>query len=122
MGIGVNCAAVPNGLSHRTTALSEIGARRPAPQDVFQHLSGELLCGLERFAGGGAFETIRAEWLSFAAGLGAPIRVETRAGSTAGTFRTIDASGRLILDCQETTKVIEAGDVWLDEPLSGTAE
>ncbi len=122
MGIGVNCAICPGDLAYRTTALGQIGASQDAAQDVFLHLSHELLRGLDLFSCGTGFEAIRAEWLTFAAGLGAPIRVETAAGPIEGLFRTIDMSGRLILDCDDGTNVIESGDVWLIEPASGSIE
>ncbi len=122
MGIGVNCAVSPSDLPYRATALAEIGALRCEAQDIFLHLSHELAQGLDRFAKGAGFDAIRQEWLSFAAGLGGPIRIDTPTGSVAGIFRTIDASGRLIVACGEASEIIEAGDVWLAEPVNGTVE
>lgn len=122
MGIGVNCVAYPSGLPYRATALAEIGARRSQAQDVFIQLSAALLLGLDRFAGGAGFDTIRQEWLGLAAGLGGPIRIDTPAGSIAGIFRTIDEMGRLIVACGDTHKIVEAGDVWLAEPAEGSIE
>lgn len=122
MGIGVNCAACPSDLPYRATALAGTGALRYEAQDVFLHLSHELTQGLDRFAEGAGFDAIRQEWLGFAAGLGGPIRIDTPTGSVAGIFRTIDASGRLIVACGEASKIIEAGDVWLAEPVNGTVE
>ena len=119
IGIGVNCVACPSGLSYRATALAEIGARQYQAQDVFLHLSGALLSGLDRFAGGAGFDAVRQEWLAFAAGLGDQIRVETPTDSVMGIFRTIDATGRLIVTCGDADKIIEAGDVWLTEPAEG---
>lgn len=122
MGIGVNCVACPSELPYRATALAEIGARHSQAQDVFLQLSGALLSGLDQFAAGAGFDSIRQEWLGFAAGLGGPIRVETPTGSVAGIFRTIDAMGRLIVSCGDAQKIIEAGDVWLAEPVKGSIE
>jgi len=119
VGFGVNCTSAPGDLSYRATALADIGAPLRAPQDVFLHLSDEIVGALAQFAGGAGFETIRAEWLSLAAGLGAPIRVDMATESVSGTFRTIDPSGRLIVDTANSTKIIEAGDVWL-APQTGT--
>ncbi|MHB8885062.1 MAG: biotin--[acetyl-CoA-carboxylase] ligase [Methylovirgula sp.] len=120
LGIGVNCVAYPSDLPYRATSLAEMAARQYQARDVFLHLSGTLHSGLERFAEGAGFDTIRQEWLAFAAGLGDPIRVETPTGSVNGIFRTIDASGRLILACGDADKIIEAGDVWLTEPVEGS--
>ncbi len=113
IGFGVNCAAAPRDLPYRATALAEIGAPSRSPEDVLLHLSDAIVGALARFAGGADFETIRAEWLSLAAGLGAPIKVDTAKESFSGIFRTIDSSGRLIVDTTNSTRIIEAGDVWL---------
>ena len=118
IGIGVNCASAPEGLAYKATSLAEIGAAHDA-RDIFPPLSDEMIDALDRFAGGSGFGAIREEWLSFAAGLGAPIRVETPSGAREGLFRTIDASGRLILECNDGTKTIEAGDVWFPEAAAG---
>lgn len=113
IGFGVNCAAAPRDLPYRAAALAEIGAPSHAPQDVLLHLSDAIVGALAQFAGGAGFETIRAEWLELAAGLGAPIKVDMAKESLSGIFRTIDSSGRLIVDTANSTRIIEAGDVWL---------
>lgn len=118
IGIGVNCATAPQGLPYPATALADISARDCTPQKLFLHLSHEIVEALDRFAGGAGFETIREEWLASAAGIGAPIRVETPNGHLEGRFQTIDSSGRLMIECAEGQKIVEAGDVWLSEPLA----
>ncbi|MGA3304120.1 MAG: biotin--[acetyl-CoA-carboxylase] ligase [Methylovirgula sp.] len=118
VGIGVDCASAPEGLPYKATSLAEIGAARDA-RDVFLALSEEMIYALDRFAGGSGFGAIREEWLSVAAGLGAPIRVETPSGSREGVFRTIDEAGRLILEFQDGSRTIEAGDVWFLEAQAG---
>lgn len=118
IGIGVNCASAPEGLAYRATSLTEIGAARDA-QDVFFALSGEMVDALDRFSGGAGFAAIREEWLSFAAGIGGPIRVETAGGAREGLFRGIDSTGRLILEDKDGMKTVEAGDVWFPEPAVG---
>jgi BirA family biotin operon repressor/biotin-[acetyl-CoA-carboxylase] ligase len=79
-----------------------------------------VLSGLDRFAGGAGFAAIRAEWLDFAAGLDEAIRIDTPAGRLEGIFRTIDGSGRLVLDGPDGTKYVEAGDVWLTDAALGS--
>lgn len=118
IGIGVNCASAPEGLAYKAKSLAEIGAARDA-RDVFLAQSEEMTHALDRFAGGSGFSAIREEWLSAAAGIGAPIRVETPNGAREGLFRTIDETGRLILECNDGTKTIEAGDVWFPETQAG---
>ncbi len=122
VGIGVNCATAPRDLPYRAMALAETGARRCDAQHVFLHLSGAFAQALDRFGAGAGFDGIRQEWLGFAAGLDAPIRVDTPTGPVAGIFRTIDAAGRLIVECKDLTMAVEAGDVWLAEPAEGSVE
>lgn len=120
MGIGVNCVARPSDLPYRATALNETGALRFSAQDVFLHLSGTLATALDVFARGAGFDAIREEWLGFAAGLGGPVKVDTPLGSIAGIFRTIDETGRLIVECGDARRIVNAGDVWLAEPAEGS--
>jgi BirA family biotin operon repressor/biotin-[acetyl-CoA-carboxylase] ligase len=120
IGIGVNCVASPSNLPYRATALTETGALRFSAQDVFLHLSGMLAAALDVFARGVGFGAIRDEWLSFAAGLGGPVKVDTPSGSIAGIFRTIDETGRLVVESGDAHRTIEAGDVWLAEPAEGS--
>jgi BirA family transcriptional regulator, biotin operon repressor / biotin---[acetyl-CoA-carboxylase] ligase len=118
IGIGVNCASAPQGLPYPATALAGIAARNFAPQDVLLRLSHEIVEALDRFAEGAGFGAIREEWLASAAGIGAPIRIETPSGCLEGRFQTIDPSGRLLIECADGTKIVEAGDVWLTEPMA----
>lgn len=111
IGIGVNCASYPQGLPSAATALSEIGAAETSAEGVFLQLSGEFARWLHVFAGGAGFEPIRSEWLKYAAGIGAPIKVTTSKCQIAGRFETIDSRGRLILNNENGTVAIEAGDV-----------
>lgn len=111
IGIGVNCGSYPRDLAYPATALSESGAARSTPQDVFLSLSAEIAHWLDVFTRG--FAAIRQEWLSLAAGLGAPIKVSTPARHLEGRFQTIDATGRLMLENDSGVIAIEAGDVIL---------
>ncbi len=113
VGIGVNCSSYPRDLAYPATALSEIGAARSAPQDVFLGLSAEVAHWLDVFAAGKEFVAIRREWLSLATGVGAPIKVSTPARHLEGRFQTIDATGRLVLENEGGVVAIEAGDVIL---------
>jgi BirA family transcriptional regulator, biotin operon repressor / biotin---[acetyl-CoA-carboxylase] ligase len=113
IGVGVNCSSYPLDLAYPATALAETGAAQSVPQDVFLKLSAEVASWLDVFAGGVGFAAIRREWLSLAAGVGAPIKVSTPARHFEGRFRTIDAIGRLILENEAGVVAIEAGDVIL---------
>ena len=84
---------------------------RNKAEDVLALLSGEMARGLEVLEQG--FDAIRAEWLSLAAGVGAPIKVRTATREFEGVFQSIDATGRLLLTEANGTHAIEAGDVLL---------
>ncbi|MGO9004641.1 MAG: biotin--[acetyl-CoA-carboxylase] ligase [Beijerinckiaceae bacterium] len=120
IGIGVNCASFPLDIPYRATALSEIVAMPGAPRDVLRVLSAELCRWLEVWSAGAGFARIRSEWLSLAAGLGAPVKVAMPTHMVEGLFRTIDAAGRLILETPEAMVAIEAGDVFFVERPKGT--
>ena len=70
-----------------------------------------MVRGLEVLEQG--FDAIRAEWLSLAAGVGAPIKVRTATREFEGIFQSIDATGRLLLTEANGAHAIEAGDVLL---------
>jgi BirA family biotin operon repressor/biotin-[acetyl-CoA-carboxylase] ligase len=90
------------------------------PQDVLCALSGEFVRWLEVWSAGAGFEKIRSEWLSLAAGLGTPVKIAMPTRMLEGVFRTIDETGRLILESPETLVAIEAGDVFFVDRPKGT--
>lgn len=113
IGIGVNCASHPGDLAYATTSLEQL---RPGAGDraqVFAHLSDALARWLKVWRRGENFSAIRDAWLSRCVGLGRPIRVARGNGIVEGTFRTIDATGRLIVACAQGDIAIDAGDVLL---------
>jgi BirA family transcriptional regulator, biotin operon repressor / biotin---[acetyl-CoA-carboxylase] ligase len=111
VGFGVNCQSRPADLPYPAAALAETNAVRNKAEDVLALLSEEMAAGLEVLEQG--FDAIRAEWLSLAAGVGAPIKVRTATREFEGIFKSIDASGRLLLTEADGTHAIEAGDVLL---------
>jgi BirA family transcriptional regulator, biotin operon repressor / biotin---[acetyl-CoA-carboxylase] ligase len=115
-GMGANCNRHPLDGLYEATDLAAIAGRLVAPEEVFEHLSAAMAHWLGVFAEGAGFEAIRAEWLSLAAGLGARISVSRPSETVAGVFRTIDASGRLVLERESDQVAIEAGDVFLSAP------
>jgi len=119
-GIGVNCASSPRDLPYRTAALSDIVSMPVTPADVLSGLSAELTLWLEVWSSGAGFAKIRSEWLSLAGGIGTPVRVATPTRTLEGVFRTIDETGRLLLESQEGMVAIEAGDVFFAERPQGT--
>ncbi len=118
-GIGVNCRLHPANAPYKATNLSAIVGHPIAPARVFARLSATMTHWLDVWAAGAGFESIRAEWLSLAAGVGAWIGVARASQTIEGTFQTIDATGRLILEQACGQVAIEAGDVFFSpRPVS----
>jgi BirA family biotin operon repressor/biotin-[acetyl-CoA-carboxylase] ligase len=118
-GVGVNCRLHPANTPYKATNLSAIAGRPVAPARVFARLSATMTHWLDVWAAGAGFAAIRAEWLSLAAGLGAWIGVARPSQTLEGTFQTIDATGRLILEQASGQVAIEAGDVFFSpRPVS----
>jgi BirA family biotin operon repressor/biotin-[acetyl-CoA-carboxylase] ligase len=115
-GIGVNCGLHPGDTPYKATDLTAIAGQPVAPETVFERLSATMAHWLDVWAGGAGFEAVRAEWLSLAAGLGTRISVARPSQIIEGVFRTIDGSGRLILEQGSGQVAIEAGDVFLGPP------
>jgi BirA family biotin operon repressor/biotin-[acetyl-CoA-carboxylase] ligase len=111
VGVGVNCQSAPTDVLYPAAALAAAHATRHKAEDVLSLLSGEIVYWLDNLEQG--FDAIRAEWLSLAAGIGAPIRVKTATQQFEGIFQSIDAEGRLILVDASGAHTIEAGDVLL---------
>jgi BirA family biotin operon repressor/biotin-[acetyl-CoA-carboxylase] ligase len=120
IGIGVNCATHPQGLTYPATDLATLGATQALPEDVFLRLSGEIAEQLVLWDEGRSFESIRSEWLGLAGGLGTRIKVVQPRGEREGLFRTIDSEGRLILETSEGLHAIEAGEVFLQPRPKGS--
>jgi BirA family transcriptional regulator, biotin operon repressor / biotin---[acetyl-CoA-carboxylase] ligase len=114
IGIGINCAAAPQGLPYPAAALSALGADAPMKESLFSRLSDAFVETLDIWAEGAGFPRIREMWLAGAAGLGAPATVALARGeSVEGRFETIDSDGRLVLATAQGRRVIDAGDVRL---------
>jgi BirA family biotin operon repressor/biotin-[acetyl-CoA-carboxylase] ligase len=118
-GVGVNCRLHPANPPYKATNLSAIAGQPVAPARVFARLSATITHWLDVWAAGAGFAAIRAEWLSLAAGLGAWVGVARPSQTVEGTFQTIDATGRLVLEQASGQVAIEAGDVFFSpRPVS----
>ena len=113
IGIGVNCCSHPENTLYPATDLAAIGSLLTTPEAIFQGLSVEMTHWLGIFAQGTGFATMRAEWLKLAGGVGSEIRVMRPSGPVEGRFRTIDSTGRLLLESPDGEVMIDAGDVFL---------
>ncbi|MEJ0095374.1 MAG: biotin--[acetyl-CoA-carboxylase] ligase [Methylocella sp.] len=116
VGIGVNCNSHPEDTLYKATNLMAIAGDRVAPETVFEQLTAAMAYWLDVWAEGAGFETIRAEWLSLAVGIGGKISVRRSKDSLEGVFQTIDSTGRLVLLQNSGSVAIDAGDVFLLAP------
>ena len=115
----MNCRLHPANAPYNATNLSAIAGQPVAPAKVFVRLSATMTHWLDVCAAGAGFAAIRAEWLSLAGGLGAWIGVARPSQTIEGTFQTIDATGRLIVEQASGRVAIEAGDVFFSpRPVS----
>jgi BirA family biotin operon repressor/biotin-[acetyl-CoA-carboxylase] ligase len=111
IGFGVNCAHHPVGTDYPATDLATAGVRT-SPESVFTPLSATTLARLAQWDRGAGFASIRTDWLARAQGIGKPVRVKTQDGEVAGSFDTIDETGRLIVRRADgTPQALAAGDV-----------
>ncbi len=116
IGVGVNCVSAPENLPYPAQALQAVEPQAPSAEALFKSLSEKFVAFLDLWAGGEGFGAIREMWLEDAAGVGGEIRIGgARGESLRGRFKTIDASGRLILETKDGQCVIDAGDVFLGQ-------
>lgn len=122
-GIGVNCRTHPENTSYPATDLKTAANYPIEPEAVFYDLSAAMTHWLGIWDGGTGFASIRREWLSLAAGVGAGISVALPSHTVRGIFETIDAAGRLIVTQEAGVLAVEAGDVFIaQQSMSGTAK
>ena len=115
VGIGINIVSNPEGTPYPATRLSAHLETPPTALDLLARIDEgfwSIYAAWERqgFAG------VRQEWLSHAAGLGAPISVVLPNETTDGIFETIDENGGLVLRKGDGTRIINAGDVFFERP------
>jgi BirA family biotin operon repressor/biotin-[acetyl-CoA-carboxylase] ligase len=113
VGIGVNCVSHPSGTHHPATDLAAAGAVVSA-ETLLGALSAKMLGRLAQWNSGQGFATVRADWLSRAAGRGEEVRVRLADRGLVGQFETLDEAGSLVLRLPDgKAETIAAGDVFL---------
>jgi BirA family biotin operon repressor/biotin-[acetyl-CoA-carboxylase] ligase len=82
-------------------------------ETLFTALSAKMLGRLAQWNDGEHFSTIRADWLSRAAGRGGQVQVRLAEDTVvSGRFEDVDEAGRLVLTLADgSRKAIAAGDV-----------
>jgi len=111
IGIGVNCLTHPDDTVYPATDLRSNDVA-VTPLDLLSDLAGAMRHRLDQWQIGAGFASIRADWLSRAAGLGAPIKVRLPERQLDGIFEGIDESGQLLLATGTSTQTIAAGEVF----------
>jgi BirA family biotin operon repressor/biotin-[acetyl-CoA-carboxylase] ligase len=112
VGIGVNCMHHPVDTAFPATDLASAGAA-VAAEDLFVALSGAMAGRLAQWQRGAGFQSVRADWLERAAGLGGEMRVRLPNREFVGRFEELDDRGRLLLRLDDgTLQTITAGEVF----------
>ncbi len=113
IGVGVNLAAVPAGLSgpFPPVSLRGEGGERVAPEEFLTVLAGNYATQEGKLAALG-FARIREDWLRHAARLGEVITARTGKDVIKGIFDTVDDDGNLILITGMGPRAIPAADVF----------
>ena len=112
VGIGVNCAHHPRDTAHPATDLKVQGVT-VTPDRLFGELSGATVARLAQWDRGARFASVRAEWLSRAAGIGGDIVVRLPDRELTGKFESLDHTGRLMLRLPAgQLEAITAGEVF----------
>lgn len=111
IGIGINLADHPTDTPYPATDLRAEGIAVSVVEMV-RHFASAWQTMLARFDEGRGFSALRAEWLSYAKGVGDLIHVRGAEGSSAGIFAGLDDEGRLLLDSAGRITPVIAGDVF----------
>ena len=118
VGIGVNLIGAPPAEGVEPQALRPVSLKGETglhitPSQLLDRLAPAFALREAQLAAD--FDTIRRDFLSHAARLGERIVARTMAATHEGVFRTIDASGALILDTAEGPMLIPAADIFFAE-------
>jgi BirA family biotin operon repressor/biotin-[acetyl-CoA-carboxylase] ligase len=113
VGVGVNCAHAPEGLSYATSCLTGAHGQAIVARALFGCLVERFDEAFEAWRAGQAFDRIRAAWIDCALGLGERVAIESSAGRREGVFEGIDAGGRLLMRSECGLESIEAADLSL---------
>lgn len=113
IGIGVNLAHVPQGVTDAAfapTSLKAAGGDTVTPEDFLTKLASCYETEELKLRAFG-FARIREDWLKHAARLGETITARTSREAITGVFDTINADGNLVLITAKGPQIISAADV-----------
>jgi BirA family transcriptional regulator, biotin operon repressor / biotin---[acetyl-CoA-carboxylase] ligase len=112
IGIGVNCLHHPVETAYAATDLKTAGFD-VTPDALFEALSAAMVHRLAQWRRGAGFGSIRADWISRAAGMETDIRVRLPGSELVGRGEGLDDRGRLLLRLSDgSLQAIAAGDVF----------
>jgi len=111
IGIGINVVHAPLQANYPVTSLKTQGLSLSSGE-IFTHLSAAWAVNFDLWEREGGFESIQKKWLEFGYGLGEKIHVIRQGKIISGIFKTIDATGQLVIKTEGKGEVtISAGDV-----------
>jgi BirA family biotin operon repressor/biotin-[acetyl-CoA-carboxylase] ligase len=116
IGFGVNCVWHPDDAPYPAVDLAAAGVALP-PHLLFEVLAAAMTRRVAQWACGANFAAIRRDWLHFAWGVGAPIRVCTGKRDVVGVFADLDPHGRIVVTLPGgASETVSAGEVFPIEP------
>jgi len=111
IGIGINLATAPCGTEIPASCVAAVADAVPAPSRMLEALVSRFDTWRTHWLEAG-FAPIRSAWLAAAAARGTAIRVRLDSGELQGRFRDIDGEGALLLDTENGSRRIAAGEVF----------
>lgn len=121
LSFGVNLSSMPEAIDQPTTSLRRLtppGALVPAPMAFLAKIRPRLAFWSGELAARG-FGALRNAWLRRAYGLGRDALVRQGEVALEGRIEGMSATGALELRTPQGLRLINAGDVFLSEPLVG---
>lgn len=110
IGWGVNCVSHPQAMAYPVTDLAQAGASA-GPWPVFERLSEAFARWFVLWRQPDGFQAVRCAWLAQAYRIGETISLAQAENRIEGRFRTIDETGRLVLEQDGRQTIIDTGDV-----------
>ena len=112
IGCGVNCTTHPKDTPYPAADLQSLGCAVDASL-VLERLADTFAGRLARWQQSGGFQDVRKDWIKHAYRIGETISVAQGGQQISGIFRSIDATGRLILVQGDKETIIDTGNVML---------
>jgi len=110
-GIGINIVSAPEAMEYPATSLKAQGCGEMAVSDVLESLCAAFFARCRIWDEQG-FEAIRAAWLEHAEHRFGEVRVQLGDTAMTGRFVDLDVDGALLLETDEGSRRIAAGDVF----------